>query len=233
MICYARASKRIDSYLRDGMPDDDPKSVPFRLGDLPIKRGDRVLYVVGGEKPAYVAWATSDGGWRTGRSGAWKGLEYWKANQVHSLKEYVSAVDVFRATGFQPPRAPCEVPSALASSVWRVARQKPLDSTDRAIEGAATETRSRHRNPRLRELALIRADGKCEGCGRNFHTYANGLGRRCLVVHHKKQFRDTDQPVETMVEDLAVVCANCHMMIHVDTKRAMTLPEFRRKLSRR
>jgi len=231
LIAFARPSKRVEDHLREGMPDDDPESIPFEMDDLPIARGDRVLYVVGGKVPAYVAWATAASGWKTGRSGAWKDWEYFQINQRRVLKEYVSAQDVSRATGFKPPRKPCEVPTEMASRVWRVARSRPLDMTDRAIEGSATETRSRFRNPRLRELALIRAAGKCEGCLRNFHEYANGLGRRCLVVHHKNQLSDTDQPVETAVSQLAVVCANCHMIIHTDSKRAMSLTELRRRLS--
>jgi hypothetical protein len=232
LIAFARPSKKVEAYLREGMPDDDPESIPFGIGGLPIARGDRVLSVVGGRVPAYVAWETAASGWKTGRSGAWKNWEYFQVNQRHVLKEYVSAQDVFRATGFKPPHKSCEVPAELAPKVWRVARQRPLDVTDHAIEGAATETRSRFRNPRLRELALIRAAGKCEGCGRNFHEYANGLGRRCLVVHHKNQLSDTDQPVETAVSQLAVVCANCHMIIHTDSQRAMSLTELRRRLSR-
>lgn len=231
LIAFARPSKKVEAHLREGMPDEDPEVMPFAMDDLPIARGDRVLYVVGGKVPAYVAWATAASGWKTGRSGAWKGWEYCQTNQRHILKEYLSAQDVFRATGFRPPHKPCEVPAELASRVWSVARKGSLDATNRAIEGAATETRSRFRNPRLRELALIRAAGKCEGCGRNFYAYAGGLGRRCLVVHHKNQLRDTDQPVETTVSQLAVVCANCHMIIHSDSRRAMSLSELRRKLS--
>jgi len=232
LISFARPSKKVEAHLREGMPDDDPEAMPFEMEDLPIARGDRVLYVVGGRVPAYVAWATVASGWKTGRSGAWKNWEYFETSQRRVLREYVSAQDVFRATGFKPPRKSCEVPAEFASAVWRVARHKPLDVTDRAIEGAATETRSRFRNPRLRELALIRAAGRCEGCRRNFYEYANGLGRRCLVVHHKNQLSDTDQPVETAVSQLAVVCANCHMILHTDSKRAMSLTELRRRLSK-
>ena len=55
---------------------------------------------------------------------------------------------------------------------------------------------------------------------------------KCLVVHHKKQLKDTDQPVETRVSDLAVVCANCHMMIHSNRERALTLVQLRKLLKR-
>ena len=61
---------------------------------------------------------------------------------------------------------------------------------------------------------------------------AGGKGEKCLVVHHKKQLKDIDQPVETRVSDLAVVCANCHMMIHVNRDKALTLAQLRKSLKR-
>jgi 5-methylcytosine-specific restriction protein A len=95
-----------------------------------------------------------------------------------------------------------------------------------------TESRSRSRNAGLRLAALQRAGGVCEGCGVNFAKRHGGLGSKCLVVHHKKQLKDTDQPVETKLSDLAVVCANCHMMIHVNRDKALTLSQLKKRLGR-
>jgi predicted HNH restriction endonuclease len=43
-----------------------------------------------------------------------------------------------------------------------------------------------------------------------------GLGRHCLVFHHKKQLRDTDQMRETGLSDLAVLCGNRHLLVHAN-----------------
>jgi predicted HNH restriction endonuclease len=51
-----------------------------------------------------------------------------------------------------------------------------------------------------------------------------------LVVHHKQQLKDTDQPRETKLSDLAVVCANCHMMIHADPDQALSILQLQRRL---
>jgi len=187
---------------------------------------------MGGKTQAYVAWTTAASGCRTGRAGPWRGHKYIELNKIRVLESYLPAADVFVATGFRAPRVECIVPDDIANVVWRVARGRPLTDSDRAIEGSATEARSRYRNQRLRELALAGAGGKCEGCRKDFYRHARGLGRRCLVVHHKKQLRDTDELVETRVADLAVLCANCHMIVHADTRRALTIAELRKKLSR-
>ena len=63
------------------------------------------------------------------------------------------------------------------------------------------------------------------------------VGLYYLYQHTKKldkekQLKDIDQPVETRVSDLAVVCANCHMMIHVNRDKALTLAQLRKSLKR-
>jgi len=57
---------------------------------------------------------------------------------------------------------------------------------------------------------------KCEvpGCGFDFETVYGELGRDYAQVHHLKPLRDRTTPSETKLTDLAVVCANCHAMIH-------------------
>jgi 5-methylcytosine-specific restriction protein A len=67
----------------------------------------------------------------------------------------------------------------------------------------------------------------------NFGKKHDGLGKHCLVVHHKKQLKDTDQPRETKLSELATVCANCHMMIHSNRMKALTLAQLKKKLGRR
>ena len=111
-----------------------------------------------------------------------------------------------------------------------MARGKPLSQTDRVVEGILTESRSRSRNAGLRQAALQRSGGRCEGCGVNFEKKAGGLGKHCLVVHHKKQLKDIDQPVETKLSELAVVCANCHMMIHSNKNKALSLNQLKKRL---
>jgi predicted HNH restriction endonuclease len=102
---------------------------------------------------------------------------------------------------------------------------------ERAVEGLVTESRSKRRNPALRATALRRSNGTCAACGVDFNSVLGGRGLRCLVVHHTKQLKDRDTPAETNINDLAVVCANCHMLIHENPNQAMSVRELRRLLS--
>lgn len=230
-IAYESNSRKAISQMEGGWPDFGPDKTAFWNCD-DAHKGGRVLYFVGGKLNAFVAYATYTSNWTTGRSGLWKGEKLIYSTQQKRFSEYVSASDVKRETGLPIPRDALQVPSHLAVKVWRAARGLPSTAVDKRMEGMRTESKSRYRNPALRSAALAKADGRCAGCGKNYRRVAGGKGEKCLVVHHKKQLRDTDQPVETRVSDLAVVCANCHMMIHSNRDRALTLVQLQKLLMR-
>lgn len=97
------------------------------------------------------------------------------------------------------------------------------------VEGIARESvvLSRSRSSALRREALRRSGGVCEGCGVDFSLVLNGRGLRALQVHHRRQLALRDAPEATSLGDLAVVCANCHAIIHTDPKEAMPVETLR------
>ncbi|MGQ0511545.1 MAG: HNH endonuclease [Betaproteobacteria bacterium] len=132
-----------------------------------------------------------------------------------------------------PPPAVAELERA-----WKnVARAERLYATARqiqAVENTLTEERTyvRSRDRGLRQRAIVDAEGICEACDFSFGSFLDGLGQRALQVHHRRQLSATDRPRITGLRDLAVVCANCHAMIHADPKRAMPVRTLRAKLRR-
>lgn len=98
-----------------------------------------------------------------------------------------------------------------------------------AIEGLKTETSrySRGRSKPLRDKALSKANGICCVCEVDFKKVIGGKGVKVLQVHHKKQLGITDTPRLTTLSDLAVVCANCHMLIHMDIKKALDIKKLK------
>ena len=230
LICYTSDSRAYIKWLENGRPASKPADMPFGLPDE-TRNGDRYLLYVGGRDQTFVGWGTVESNWTTRQAGGWKGVEGIQCWD-RMLQEPISGDDVFAVTGFKAPRIVEVVDEKFVKDLWRVARGKPLSQTDRAVEGILTESRSHSRNAGLRLAALQRSGGRCEGCNINFEKKAGGLGKHCLVVHHKKQLKDTDQPVETRLSDLAVVCANCHMMIHVNRDKALTLSQLKKRIGR-
>jgi hypothetical protein len=101
-----------------------------------------------------------------------------------------------------------------------------------ALEGLRTETVTyvRGRSRRLHDEALRAARGICEGCSRDFTRVLQGRGVRVLQVHHRRQLAANDTPVVSRLRDLAVLCANCHMLVHMNSKRAIRVEKLRELL---
>jgi hypothetical protein len=110
-----------------------------------------------------------------------------------------------------------------------IARMEPsagLDDSIAALEGEVRSRMVRHRfrERELREAKLAEAkrrdpDGRLRcavpGCGFDFQAVYGALGVGYAQVHHLRPLSEAVAPVKTTLGDLAVVCANCHAMIHV------------------
>jgi HNH endonuclease len=82
--------------------------------------------------------------------------------------------------------------------------------------------RQRSREARLRDAKInqsMTTDGRlvCEvpRCGFDFLERYGELGRGYAHVHHLKSLAQMNEGEITTLDDLAIVCANCHAMIHV------------------
>ena len=134
------------------------------------------------------------------------------------------------------PRGTTVVPVGIAPSFSKLLCAAPSPTaliTDAAErEGAPIEYRvtRRGRSRQLRDQAFSHANGVCETCGRNFGRILEGRGTRVLQVHHRKQMAEWSAPRVTRLSDLAVVCANCHQLLHIDRDRALRIDELRRLL---
>lgn len=54
----------------------------------------------------------------------------------------------------------------------------------------------------------------CEACGFDFEAYYGALGRSYCEVHHRLPLSRATAPQQTTLSDLAIVCANCHRILH-------------------
>jgi predicted HNH restriction endonuclease len=97
---------------------------------------------------------------------------------------------------------------------------------DEGHEGQVKKLLVKHRkreNRKRREkiaTALRKGNGRliCEvpNCGFDFHARYGELGVGFAEVHHKKPLSDAPTTGRAVkLADLAIVCANCHRMIHI------------------
>ena len=102
-----------------------------------------------------------------------------------------------------------------------------IDEEMEAFEGEERFALIRHRKreQKLRDAKLAQALNKngslcCEvpRCGFNFEKVYGTIGKGFAHVHHLKPLGDRKVPSETPLKELAIVCANCHAMIHCGGK---------------
>ena len=79
--------------------------------------------------------------------------------------------------------------------------------------------RSRERSSEVskkKKEAVLNEKGKleCEACGFDFQATYGDLGKDFCEVHHRVPLAELDAGTKTRLKDLAVVCANCHRMLH-------------------
>lgn len=74
----------------------------------------------------------------------------------------------------------------------------------------------RLRVAKIRDVLQRTGSLACEvpGCGFNFHAVYGKLGEGYAHVHHKIPLSSIKESRVTKLQDLAIVCANCHAMIH-------------------
>lgn len=74
------------------------------------------------------------------------------------------------------------------------------------------------RDPKLvaekRKAAAATGDLACEVCGFDFKVTYGELGDEYIEVHHTKPVHTLLAGTKTKLDDLALLCANCHRMAH-------------------
>lgn len=81
----------------------------------------------------------------------------------------------------------------------------------------------RERKPALRRR-LLKKRGElgplaCDGCGEGPKANSEDLADASFEVHHRKPLAEEDRETETRLQDVALLCASCHRLIH----RAMSV----------
>ncbi|MEZ2379015.1 HNH endonuclease [Enterobacter sp. RCC_40] len=96
-----------------------------------------------------------------------------------------------------------------------------VDQTSSFLEGnpRLVAHLRRERNPAVvksKKEAVLLATGKlcCEACGFDFKEVYGAIGSGFCKVHHLQPLSKADGVVNTELTDLAIVCSNCHRMIH-------------------
>lgn len=87
------------------------------------------------------------------------------------------------------------------------------------------------RNIALRSQAFKTHGYNCAACGFNFEKYYGAWGRDFGEVHHLHPLSENSERDTNPERDLAVLCANCHRMIHRKKGITLTIEELKQKIN--
>jgi predicted HNH restriction endonuclease len=87
----------------------------------------------------------------------------------------------------------------------------------------------KHRDTKLRNLAIIENNGyHCCICGFNFEDFYGEIGKDIIEVHHLIPISDGERITTT--KELAVVCPNCHRVLHHNGKKPIPIEDLKKKV---
>nr|MBK9652825.1 HNH endonuclease [Bacteroidota bacterium] len=96
-----------------------------------------------------------------------------------------------------------------------------IELTDEFPEGKIVERthKARERNTQVVILAkenFKKQNGKlyCQVCGFDFEKTYGSIGVNFIEGHHTIAVSEMKEEHKTKVEDIAMLCANCHRMVH-------------------
>jgi 5-methylcytosine-specific restriction protein A len=114
--------------------------------------------------------------------------------------------------------------------------QEDLLGDEEAVEGRLL-TAQHQRRERSRKIVaakkarVLRALGRlaCEVCGFDFNQRYGGRGEGVIECHHTRPLEELGDGTPTRLSDLALLCANCHRVIHAQ-RPWLTVEELRASL---
>jgi 5-methylcytosine-specific restriction endonuclease McrA len=101
-------------------------------------------------------------------------------------------------------------------------------------EGGTREitTELRERSDRLRRQALREYGHRCKVCGFHFGEFYGELGEGYIEVHHLFPLSKSTGKRKTRIEDVTVVCANCHRVLHLNGSRPLPLLRLKQAIEK-
>jgi hypothetical protein len=129
--------------------------------------------------------------------------------------------------GRELPAAPSTLENDFADEVLSALVEfldRPPHVSCRETSNSVLKCRFRHSG--LRAAAVLRSNGRCEGCGRNFGVLLEGAGVEALEAHYVETLAQSrDETVEIDGRHVAAVCVSCHRLLHAHT--GLTIEDLR------
>jgi hypothetical protein len=85
------------------------------------------------------------------------------------------------------------------------------------------------RHPGLATQAKVHYGLRCQACDFDLQAFYGDLGAGYIECHHLNPLADQEGSTLSGIEDVTVLCANCHRMVHKQ-RPPLTVKELRRRI---
>jgi predicted HNH restriction endonuclease len=76
------------------------------------------------------------------------------------------------------------------------------------------EVEFRLRNRSIIKIKKMQSDFACEACGMKFERVYGEIGKGHIIAHHNNPIGKREKATKTRLEDISLLCSNCHEMVH-------------------
>lgn len=83
------------------------------------------------------------------------------------------------------------------------------------------------RNSKLVKEAKEHLGFVCQACGFDFEKVYGDIGKNYIECHHLNPLSERDEDLTSTINDVCMLCSNCHRMIH-RIRPAMSIADFRK-----
>lgn len=163
---------------------------------------------------------------------------YGRYMELELLFKYIEPIsfEFLKSNGFRGnPQSPRVIEEDLINKIEAFQTSFPLEFNDELSEQDLKEGKAIkvlvnafERNEKARNLAIEYHGSKCFACGFDFYEKYGDLGKGYIQVHHKVPLNKINKEYTVDYKtDLIPLCANCHAMIHRNSKdNMMTVEEL-------
>lgn len=163
-----------------------------------------------------------------------------RADKENVQRKYIGKVLYYFFNDLEQEKSNFEIPKNKNKSIWKAENLQLLENQIEIIDNnySVQEGKSKYRRHLIRErkvevirLAKIKFKQEneklyCQVCGFDFKKIYGEIGEDFIEGHHNIPISELKENQETKVEDISLVCSNCHKMIH-RRKPWLTVEELR------
>jgi predicted HNH restriction endonuclease len=155
--------------------------------------------------------------------------------KIEIIENIVSMLPLYMIKDDQVIRNPNTEKRRIVTKVFEAGAKRKIEKPivqdgfqEGGVDEVSAEIKRQKRNPKLREEAIRTYGYNCVVCNFSFEDTYGDLGMGYIEVHHLELLSANKSERTLTANDVTVVCANCHRVLHRNGKELMSIEELKK-----